>query len=264
MCNALRLASIRSLALTIAAVVAGCSQPQPSATEPSKASQPQTDAAAEIVKLLDGLPVGTPAEYDRIPAIWEHAIAAGRRNDATELRRLLDLSLPKPDERLADWQAVVLGGGVINGLSQAGVWPRRRLAELLGDQPDLNLRWQRSQDLAAAMADNEAVRTGTRYDALRILGADDFQRRGSALIRYLAADADGELQMGAVSGLSDMEATEATSALVEAFSGLNDHNRGLALEALRRTPQRQEALAEAIGKGTIDAALAPSPAAATE
>jgi len=78
---------------------------------------------------LDGLAVDTPREYERIPDIWRPAIAAGKRNDAAELKRLLDLSLPKADEPLRHWQAVVIGGGIINGLSMEGVWPGRRITE---------------------------------------------------------------------------------------------------------------------------------------
>jgi hypothetical protein len=211
----------------------------------------QPDASAEICKLLEGLPVGTPAEYERIPAIWRQAIAAGKRNGDDELRRLLDLSLPNGDESLADWQAVVIGGGVINGVSEVGEWPRRRLAELINDQPLLKKRWERTLELAAAMADNQRVRTGTRYDALRILGADDFQRRGEQIAKYLKPGVDDELQMGAVSGLSDVEAPEAAAHLIEASPRLNAENRGLAYEALVRTPERKVALQNAVGSARI-------------
>jgi hypothetical protein len=220
------------------------------AAQPAPAIDRQ-DATAEIVKLLDGLAVGTPAEYDRIPEIWEHAIAAGKRNDATEVHRLLDLSMPKEDEPLADWQAVVLGGGVINGISQKGLWPKRRLAELVADQPELQARWNRTVELASAMADNEAVKTGTRYDGLRILGADDYQKWGPQLVRYLAAGVDDELHMGAVSGLSDMESTEVAAALIEAFPRLNEENRKLAFDALLRTPEREAALQTAVKDGKV-------------
>lgn len=206
------------------------------------------DAATGIARLLEGLAVGTPAEYERIPAIWEQAIAAGRRNDAAELRRVLDLSLPRPGAPLADWQAVVIGGGVINGLTQAGSWPQARLAELLAGEPEHAAAWERAIELAAAMADDPQVRSGTRYDALRMLGADRFERSGAALVRYLA-DANAELQMGAVSGLGDMEAAGATAALIDALLKLAEQNRSLAVEALLRSGERRKALAAAIERG---------------
>jgi putative membrane-bound dehydrogenase-like protein len=213
------------------------------------------DAATGVAKLLDGLHVGTEAEYERIPAIWELAIDAGRRNLAHELRRLLDLSLPKADEPLADWQAVVIGGGVVNGVSQAGAWPRRRLAEVIGDDEALAARWTRALELAKRMADDQSVRRGTRYDALRMLGADEFAAFGPQLTGYLAADANRELQMGAVSGLADMESPGAVDALIAAFAGLSGGNRGIAFQGLLRSPDRATALAKAIESGAVAAEL---------
>jgi putative heme-binding domain-containing protein len=204
------------------------------------------DAAVAIAKLLDGLAVGTPAEYERIPAIWHEAIAAGRRNQATELVRVLDLSLPKKGEPLRDWQAVVIGGGVINGMSQQGEWPRQRIAELLKPYPQLQSRWTQTLKLSAAMADDEAVKSGTRYDALRILGADAWERVGAKLQQYLGKDVQAELQMGAVSGLADVDAAEAASALLAAIVHLHEGNRRLAIQGMLRTEERRRMLAEAV------------------
>ena len=145
----------------------------------SHAATPPQDAATVITKLLDGLAVDTPKEYERIPDIWRPALAAGKRNDAAELKRLLDLSLPKADEPLRHWQAVVIGGGIINGLSMEGVWPERRIKELLKDDATMTKRWNRVLDLADKMADDEKVPAGTRYDALRILGADSSKARAA-------------------------------------------------------------------------------------
>jgi putative membrane-bound dehydrogenase-like protein len=208
------------------------------------------DAATALAKLVHGLEVGTPAEYERIPKIWEEAIAAGRRNKADELVRVLDLSLPREGEPLAHWQAVVIGGGVVNGTSQQGAWPRTRTAEILQNCPGLQVRWERTLELAATMADDPAVSHGTRYDALRILGAGDWQQHGSQLLRYLK-DANHELCMGAVSALSDMESEAAADALVDSVPRLDDGNRKIAVAALLRTKSRAEALQNAIKSGVI-------------
>ncbi|HEX6960804.1 MAG TPA: neutral/alkaline non-lysosomal ceramidase N-terminal domain-containing protein [Lacipirellula sp.] len=210
-----------------------------------------SDAATAVAKLLEGLSVGTPGEYERIPAIWREAIAAGRRNNAGELARVLDLSLPNEGEPLRDWQAVVIGGGVINGISQQGVWPRKRIAELLKPHPPMQDRWQRTIKLAVKMADDESVKTGTRYDALRILGADTWQRQGAKLLQYLGKDAHAELQMGAVSGLVDVDAPEAAKALAAAIPHLHEGNRRLAVQGMFRTQARRQVLAEAIQSGSI-------------
>jgi len=214
----------------------------------TKVAAPPTDAAAAIAKLVDGLAVGTPTEYERIPEIWRIAIEAAKRNDAAELQRLLSLAIPKSGEPATHWQVVVIGGGIINGLSMENIWPRPRIRELLEADPSLKAHWERLLQLSAAMADDESVPSGTRYDALRILGADDFETSGAQLEKYLD-DANAELQMGAVSGLSDIEDASAAKALVAAFPHYNDHNRNLAIEALLRTEPRRILLRQALESG---------------
>jgi hypothetical protein len=130
------------------------------------------------------------------------SVAAGRSKDEAALRRLLDASMPREGERLRDWQAVVLGGGVVMGLSQAGAWPKDVIAPWLAEDAARAARWARSLDLATAMADTPKVRDGTRYDALRMLGVLPWDRAGAQLVRYLSSAANAELQAGAIGGLS--------------------------------------------------------------
>ncbi|MEO2090945.1 MAG: hypothetical protein ABGY75_15805, partial [Gemmataceae bacterium] len=191
----------------------------------------------------------TKEEYRRIPGIWRVAIAAGRADDAKTLRGLLDVSLPKVGDPLADWQAVVLGGGVINGLSLEGKWPAPRLAELIGKDMGLANRWAGGLKLSHAMADDETVPTGTRYDALRIMPLDDWKAAKPRLTKYLAKSAHAELQMGAVSGLVDVDHPEASTLLLQALPDLTAGNRTLAVAGLLRTPARTTALLDAIDKG---------------
>ncbi|MGB7160933.1 MAG: hypothetical protein WBD40_22920, partial [Tepidisphaeraceae bacterium] len=196
-----------------------------------------------------------PAEYERIPWIWRVAIGCGKRNDAAKLKRMLDASLPQADQPLRDWQAVVVGGGIINGLTQAGAWPAERIIEIIGDDQPLRARYARALDLASAMTDDEKVPKGTRYDALRMLGVEPFDKRGEQLTRYLAKDVHGELQMGAVSGLGDVHDAGATQALIAALPGLTEGNRKLALAALTRDESRIAALREAIAAKKLDPSL---------
>jgi hypothetical protein len=218
-----------------------------------KQTAESTDAATVIAKLVEGLAVGTSAEYDRIPEIWRVAVDAGKRNDTDELRKLLDLSVPKLNEPVAHWQVVVCGGGIINGLSMTGVWPRTRIVELVQADPLLRRRCERLVEQCLAMADDEAVRGGTRYDALRVLGADEYSRSGETLKRILKSG-DAELQMGAISGLSDMESGAAAEAIVAAFSHYNASNQKLAVEALLRNNARRAMLRKAIESGHVPAA----------
>ncbi len=189
-------------------------------------------------------------EYRRIPWVWRVAIAAGRANDAKALAGLLEISLPKKGEPLRDWQAVVLGGGVVNGISLEGKGPGPRLAELVRDDPELEKRWAKTLKLSHAMADAEKVPTGTRYDALRVVALDEWKLAEPRLAKYLAKSAHAELQQGAVSGLADVDRAEAAALLVKALPDLTAGNRRLAVAGLLRTPARATALLDAVEKGT--------------
>lgn len=222
---------------------------QAEASQREAAVRDNVDQAAEVVAaMVRDLPADEAEEYRRIPWIWRMSIAAGRANDAEVLHKLLLVSMPADDQPLRDWQAVVLGGGVINGLTHAGVWPKRRVAELLRTKQQQS-RWERSIELASKMADDTAVRSGTRYDALRMLGASSWEQYGTQLVGYLDP-AEPELQMGAVSGLGDIDHPQAAEALVTSLSRLTEGNRALALEALLRSESRRQRLREAIAAGT--------------
>lgn len=208
-------------------------------------------AAALIAALAVGLPddaAETKEEYRRIPWIWRVSIAAGRRNDAAQLRAVLDASLPREKQPLRDWQAVVVGGGVINGISQSGIWPRPRLREILGDDAALVARWRRAIELSAAMADDEKIPAGTRYDALRMLGADTWEKHGEQLAKYLGPKVNGELQMGAVSALGDIDEPGAAAALLAHIGDFTPENRNLALDALLRNASRADKLLDAVAQ----------------
>jgi hypothetical protein len=149
---------------------------------------------------------------------------------------------------LRDWQAVVVGGGIINGVSQQGVWPAERMKELLQDQPELAKRWRQTLEQAATMAENQKTPPGTRYDALRIIPLAGWTRRGEQLAKYLRQGVDDELQMGAISGLSDIDAPEVAPLLVAGHGHFSAENRALAVDALLRTEPRTAALIEALEK----------------
>ncbi|HEY0983678.1 neutral/alkaline non-lysosomal ceramidase N-terminal domain-containing protein [Schlesneria sp.] len=213
------------------------------------------EQASEIVAaLVADLPDNQAEEYRRIPWIWRVAIDCGKRAEGDQLFKLLEVSLPKDGEPLRDWQAVVVGGGIINGISLSGGWPKGRILEILKDSPDLNQRWKRSLVLASEMSDNERVPTGTRYDALRMIAVDDWNRRRAQLVKYLAKGVNAELQMGSISGLSDVESSEVADLLLGCVEYVNEHNRTLALDALLRTDRRAEKLLDAIAGGQLSAA----------
>jgi putative membrane-bound dehydrogenase-like protein len=223
------------------------------AREAAVTANPQF-AAELVAEMTAGLTPGTPAEYERIPWVWRVAVACGRRDDAAQLRRLLAVALPRDGQPLLDWQAVVLGGGVVMGASDRGHWPAVRVAELGADDADLRARWRRAVDLAAAMADDDKVPAPTRYDALRMLAVRPWPECGPHLSRYLAKGTHEELQAGAISAAGDVDAPEAADALLRALPHLAGNNRNLALDALLRNRPRAEALARAIESGAADRA----------
>ncbi|MES2707599.1 MAG: neutral/alkaline non-lysosomal ceramidase N-terminal domain-containing protein [Verrucomicrobiota bacterium] len=226
----------------------------PATTDAQRASliRQHPNRSGEFLReMITGLPPGTPEEYRRIPWIWNVTIAAGRRNQPAEIRNLLDISLPKPGAPLLDWQSVVLGGGLINGISQAGPWPGARIDGIIGQDQELRARWNRCLELAVLMADDEKTPPGTRYDALRITPLLPWEKCGAQLKRYLAPGQNAELQQGAVSGLADVNHPEAARLLVGAFGGLTDSNKNFALDALLRSPERIDLLLEAVAAKKI-------------
>jgi hypothetical protein len=214
----------------------------------------QAGRPGEIVAaLVAGLPADEPnEEYRRIPWIWRVAITAGRANEATALRSLLEVSLPKKGQPLRDWQSVVIGGGIINGISQSGSWPKARIEELIGQDEPLTARWRQALAAATTMADDAKVKPGTRYDALRMIALDPAKANLAQLGKYLT-DANAELQMGAVSGLADVDDPAATEHLIAALPRLTKGNQVLALDALLRTESRTDALLALLRSGKLKA-----------
>ncbi len=246
--------------------------PPPTPTEPasdkpadiakflSDESKPAADRQAAVTKHLDKaaailkeMATALPPDKEGYTTgwMWRVAIASGKRNNADELKAILDVSLPKKGEKLRDWQAVVVGGGVVNGVSMEHGWPGPRIAELIGQDAGLLERWNATLEAAVALADDKATRNAVRYDALRLIPLRGWKASGEQLTKYLAKGTEAELQMGAVSGLVDVDAPEATAALVGALSHLTGTNRELALKGLLRGDDRANALLDAVEKGGV-------------
>jgi hypothetical protein len=224
---------------------------QPSAAREAIITANPQFASQLISEMTQNLTAGSSQEYARIPWIWRVAIACGKRNDVEEIKHVLNVSLPKEGEALNDWEAVVIGGGIINGLSIRGVWPAERLTQILAGDEALQKRWGRALELASSLAENEKTPSGTRYDALRILGVESWAKRGAQLTRYLAKGTHEELQMGAVSAVSDIQSPEATTALLAALPDLAKQNQEIALDALFRNDARIGELLNAIASGGV-------------
>ncbi|WP_299469634.1 neutral/alkaline non-lysosomal ceramidase N-terminal domain-containing protein [uncultured Gimesia sp.] len=204
------------------------------------------DPVTKIKSLVASVKVGTPDEYREIPEIWRQAIALGKQNQPEEIRKLLEASLPEDQGTLQCWQAVVIGGGIINGITIAGTWPRTRIEAILKQDLKLAARWKHALLQAVKMADDTEIKAGTRYDALRMIAMLDFATCQAQLKRYLVDPKQAELQMGAVSGMGDIDLPEATQSLITAIPDLTPRNRTIALQALLRTESRALALLKAV------------------
>ena len=127
------------------------------------------------------------AEYQRIPSIWRVAILAVRdpatRDEA--LTKLMDLSLPTANGSMRDWQAVVLGGAIINGLSLENLWPKAELEKLVSKHPLWKPRWDRALELAKTDAYDSKIPAGTRYDAIRILAMLPAEQAVAKIVPFL-------------------------------------------------------------------------------
>ena len=208
-----------------------------------------------VSDLLADVKIGSQQELEKIPAIWSVAIEAGRRNNADELRDMLNLALPRKDEPLSLWQAVAIGGGIVNGLSEATNRPNERIVELLSDRAKLAERWNRALELAARMADNDAVIPGFRYDALRMVALRPWDIARQQLTVYLAENANHDLQQGAISGLADIPNAEAAALLVAALRYLDPGQRDLALKGIVRTSDGAKHLLATIASQSLGASL---------
>jgi hypothetical protein len=217
------------------------------------AEHPAADTANLIAAMAEGLEMqpDLKEEYRRIPWIWRVAVAAGKRNQPDELARILLGALPRTGEKLRDWQAVVIGGGIINGIGLAGGWPAERISSIVSGHQHLRARWEQVQEQAALMADDDKVFKGTRYDAIRILGVGTWDQRGGQVYRYLLKGVDDELQMGAVSALGDMRSPSIGQALLSGFMHYSEPNRNMALDALLRDDSRIAALLDAVEDGRV-------------
>lgn len=192
-------------------------------------------------------------EYRRIPWIWRVTVAAAKRNDLHEMQPIVEFTLPAPRQLLRDWQAVVLGGGIVNGIGLVAPWPDEQIEIMVARDPALRQRWEQTLEQAAAMADNANVFNGTRYDALRIIGMDSWDRRGTQLCCYLrkGKGIDDELVQGAIGGLATMRSPRVAAAILSGFANYNKENRGFALDALLKNTQRRSALLDAVEAGMV-------------
>jgi putative membrane-bound dehydrogenase-like protein len=189
-----------------------------------------------------------PKEGTRmLPSVWRLSTVAGARNDPAQLKETLDLVLPSPGGAMAEWQMVALGGGLVGGLARRFRTPGARLRELA--PPD---RFARAVEAAGLSAEDAKLADGTRYDALRVLGADGSPGSVAILRKYLSPKLSPELQQGAIAAVSDLDlAGPAAELLLEPWASQAPAERQAVLEAVFRRADRVPALLDALEKKRV-------------
>ena len=201
--------------------------------------------------LTDQLTPGTPEEARRIPWILWISFGAAKGNDPVILLAVLEEVLPEPNQPLHDWRAAAIGRGIINGLSQQGLWPLERMQQILLDQQALQLRWDMAVVEAAQVTEDEKETLSVRADAMRMLGLGTWDKYGPHLTRYLQAGIPAELQLGAIGALADLDHANSVRALIQGLPHFFDKNRNLAVDGLLRSEVRQKTLIEGLEQGQI-------------
>lgn len=227
---------------------------QASDQERTEAINQHPELAADIITaMVSDLEPGTQQESSRIPWIWKVAVNVVEQDDPELIARVLDVSLPQDNEPLAPWQAVVVGGGIVNGLSQQGAWPADKINEIVAEDALLQQRWERAIRLSSGLIEDRSYPAGTRYDALRIVAMQPWQNGGPTLTAMMQSNVEPELQLGAVSGAIDSPHPESGRVLIQSMDALTPANRQLAIGGLFRTRQRVRLLRNALRERRISA-----------
>jgi hypothetical protein len=154
-------------------------------------------------------------------------------------------------EARGEWPIVVLGGGVVNGISLNQKYPADRVDEILTGRQDLMSRWHDVAEYCLKIGSGpQKISSGTVYDALRIVGTLPFAHAQQVLARNLESN-NAELQQGAVSALLDLKEPEALVLLLDNFARLTPANQKLAVETLSKNPARKNELTAAIAAKKI-------------
>jgi hypothetical protein len=188
-----------------------------------------------------------------IPTIWMLTNRACKSGDQDLAMRILDEALPRIDGTIDDWRVVVLGGGVVGGLSDSITWPRPVIENWMESDAQRIARWQRVLMFSIEKAADEKTSTGTRYDALRLVGMLPEEQVFSVLDPYWNGDVHEELRMGAISAASDIDSPQSVPLLSTAAKNESGHLRSLAIDGLLRTQAGRKSLVEELRMGNLPA-----------
>lgn len=213
-------------------------------------------AADLLQSLVDDIEPGTEQELSRIPWLWEIAVLAADKNNNEVLARILEVSLPKKDLPVSDWQIAVIGGGLIFELSKNGADPKTRIHEIVARDDLLNRRWNAFLEISQQVVLDPKTSKGIRYDALRVFALSDWKKVRVFLEELfqstMAIDpSKQELRLAALSAIVDVKNDEVSSFLVNHYSLFNSKERERACLVLLGNEKSVITLLSSIQSGVI-------------
>ena len=141
----------------------------------------------------------------------------------------------------------------LGGLSDSMIWPRPAIERWMRSDAQRRARWQRVLTFSMEKAADEKTSTGTRYDALRLVGMLPEEQAIEALRPYWDEGLHEELRMGAISAASDIDSPRSIPLLFAAVKKESGQLRSLAIDGLLRTRAGRLALVEGLQTGGLPA-----------
>ena len=191
-------------------------------------------------------------QYRRMPWIWRVAIAVGRRNDGGEILDMLEVCVPRASQPLEHWQAVVIGGGLINEDFPVGRVSRKT------PRPDSQRHSGGQENVAsnsAACRNHGRRRSCQTGNAIRRVAhgraAASRSRRVRVCVDTSTRKRITSFRWARSAAWSTLKRQRRPHNSADALSWLKGNNRYLALEGMLRTDERAAVLAASIESGRV-------------
>lgn len=213
--------------------------------------------AADLLQtLVADIEPGTKEENARIPLLWEVSVFAAEKNNREIMARILDISIPKNNATVHNWQIAVIGGGLIFELSKNGKDPRNVIGEMVESDPLLNQRWQSLVRVSRKIVMDESQSLGIRYDALRIFAMSDWSVAKNVYQQLFSKkvvtdESDKALRLAAVTAIPDFNKDETTEFFVNRFSLLSFSEREKVCRVLSKNERSATRLLQSLRSGII-------------
>ena len=194
------------------------------------------DNLAQVLRIV----VPSLAQSPNNKLLAQLLATAANQNNRNAVPELLDSLLPKQGDPRKAWQL----GAVARLLESDGVAGRL--------SPELRSRLERLMQWARQVAGQDSSKIAVRLDAIRLLAHDNGQNHQS-LVSLLAPQQPLQIQQAAVDALAIRADLEASTALLDAWSGSSPAVRSSILDVLLRRKESAEQLLRAMERGSLPA-----------